>query len=304
VVVVEDPADTQVVPRLSAELAGLGLDVQKVAKKDDEQLPLDLVQVARAAGAAVAFRVVVSGDRAEVWIADQEAGSKALEENLRQGTQADGRFVALRAVELMRARLIKLEMARSEPAPVVPTVAPAPPAPPSRQQHRLSVLADSVFLWSPGGTSPAVGASAALIWRPTWLGLRLEGGSMLKSASLSRQEGRGDVTTSWIGAQAVAESRSSQTWKPRVGLGVTALFHHLQGTAKASWVSKDERVSSLSPTVAAGLSLALFRRTRLDVQASFMRPLHGVDIVVAGEPVAPYGVTIVLAQVGLEIELW
>ncbi len=304
VALIEDPSDTSILPRLHAELEGLGLDARLVAKRPDEQLPRDLIEAARNTGAVAAFRIVVAEDRADVWIADRVTGKVVLREMLPRGAQIDGRVVALRAVELLRASLMELDL-RRQPAEEPPPAVTLPSSSALLEDlERSALTAASSFLWSPGGTSPAVGVAAALAWRPTWIGARLFGGSMLAPATLSRPEGKGELTTRWIGLDATVQPRRPRmVWRPRLGLGFAALSTDVRGSASGSWIGKDTNVYTLSPVATVDLGWAVHSRLRLGLAMSYLRPLHSVDVVVAGNAVADYGRNILVANLGLDLVL-
>jgi hypothetical protein len=305
VALIEDRDETTILPRLRAELAGLGIDVRMVAKNENEQLPRDLVEAARASAAVAAFRIVVAGDRADVWIADRVTGKVVLREMLPRGPQIDGRVVALRAVELLRVSLMELDVARRAPQGEMP--------PPStltetsgllQDLERFSLTADSSFLWSPGGCGPGVGVAAAVAWRPTWIGARLSGGSVLAPATITRPEGTGEVTTRWLALDAVLQPRRTRiAWRPRAGLGVAALATNLHGVPVQPYPSNQQTVYTFSPMVSLDLGYAVLTHVRIGLGMAYLRPLRSVDILVAGASVGSYGRDIFLANLGVDIVL-
>jgi len=305
VALIDDPSDTSILPRLRAELAGLGLDVKLAAKKPDEQLPRDLVEAARSANAVAAFRIVLAEGHADVWIADRVTGKVVLREMLPRGAQIDGRVVALRAVELLRVSLLELDVHE-------PTVEDAPMRESLPQGsalledfERASLSADSSFLWSPGGTSIAVGVDAAIAWRPSWIGVRLFGGSMLAPATISRPEGTGEITTRWIGVDTIVQPRRARmAWRPRLGLGFAALSTEFRGNANASWLSEEHTLYTLAPRFSADLGWAVHSRLRIGLGLSYFRPLHNSQsLVIVDRPVGEYGAQIVVASLGLDLAL-
>ena len=304
VVLIEDPGETTILPRLRAELVGLGLDVLTVAKNQDEQLPRDLIARARDLGAVAAFRVVVVDDRADVWIADRVTGKVVLRELLPRGAQIDGRVVALRAVELLRASLLELDMGKPPPAEVPrATLTETTGLLPERE--RFSFAAESAFLWSPGGCSPGVGVAAKVTWQPTWIGARLSGGSVLAPATIHVPDvGQGEVVTRWLALEAVWQPRRTRlAWRPRVALGMAMLATRLHGVAEPPWTTRRQTVYTLSPVAAVDLGWPLHPRVRLNAGAAYLHPLRGVDILVAGASVGSYGRDIVLVSLGVDLVL-
>jgi hypothetical protein len=305
VALIEDPADTSIVPRLRAELEGLGIEVSLVPKQPQEQLPRDLIDAARTADAAAAFRIVLGEGQADVWIADRVTGKVVLREMLPRGAQIDGRVVALRAVELLRVSLLELDVRKpaAEDLPVRQSL-PGDSAL-LEDLERSSLSADSSFLWSPGGTSIAVGIDAAVAWRPSWIGVRLFGGSVLAPATISSMEGTGEITTRWIGVDALVQPRRPRmAWRPRLGVGLAALSTELRGNANAPWLSDQHTVYALAPRVSADLGFALHSRLRIGLGLSYFRPLHkSQDLVIVDRSAGEYGAHIFVASLGLDLAL-
>jgi hypothetical protein len=305
VALIEDPADSSILPRLRAELTGLGLDVTLVPRKADEQLPRDLIEAARAADAAAAFRIVLGEGQADVWIADRVTGKVVLREMLPRGAQIDGRVVALRAVELLRVSLLELDVRRPpvEDAPMRESL-PRDSAL-LEDLERSSLSADSSFLWSPGGAGIAVGVDAAVAWRPTWIGVRLFGGSVLAPATISSTEGSGEITTRWLGVDAIVQPRRTRMrWRPRLGVGFAALSTELRGNAHAPWISNQRTVYAVSPRASADLGFAVHSRLRIGLGLSYFRPLHkSQELMVLDRSVGEYGAHILVASLGLDLAL-
>jgi hypothetical protein len=170
--------------------------------------------------------------------------------------------------------------------------------------ERTSLTAASAFLWSPGGTSPAVGVAAAVAWRPTWIGVRLFGGSMLAPATLSLREGSCEVITRWIGLDATLQPhRTRMAWRPRVGMGVAALASDLRGNAIAPYTARQQSVYTWAPRLSADLGWAMHSRLRFVLGLSYFRPLRSQDLMVADKVVADYGDNIFVANLGLDLVL-
>ena len=304
VALIEDPDETTILPRLHAELASLGLDIRTVAKNENERLPHDIIEAARATGAVAAFRIVVDGDTADVWIADRMTGKVVLREMLPRGAKIDGRVVALRAVELLRVSLMELDERRTPQSEPVPTVTLTESSGLIQDLERFSLTADSSFLWSPGGCGPGVGVAAAVAWRPTWLGARLSGGSVLAPATITRPEGAGEVTTRWLALDAVLQPRRTRiAWRPRAGLGIAALATNLRGVPIGSRPSNEQTVYTPSPMASFDLGWTVFSRLRATLGVAYLRPVRAIEILVAGTAVGSYGKDIFLANLGVDIVL-
>lgn len=304
VAIIEDPAETTIVPRLEAELWGLGLQVHRVAKRDEERLPADLVEAARSTGAVAAFRIIVEGDRADVWIADRMTGKVVLREMLPRGASIDGRVVALRAVELLRASLLELDVRHTPPE-----VAPPPVTLPQVSRlldapERFSFSANASVLWSPGGTRPGTGVAAAMAWRRSRLGVRLSGGSTLAPAALTVTEGRGEVTTRWLGLEATVEPRRTRmAWRPRAGVGLSMLAMNIRGVALPAYTAHERTLYTMAPMASGDLGWAVHPRVRIAFGLCYFLPLRAADIVVSGRSVASYGGSVFAAHLGLDLVL-
>jgi hypothetical protein len=304
VALIEDPGETTIFPRLHAELTGLGLDVQTVAKNESEQLPRDIIEAARATSAVAAFRIVVEGDRADVWIADRVTGKVVLREMLPRGAKIDGRVVALRAVELLRVSLMELDVRRTPQSEPPPTMALTESSGLLPDLERFSLSTGSSFLWSPGGCGPGIGIAAAVAWRPTWIGARLSGGSVLAPATITRPEGTGEVTTRWLALDAALQPRKTRiAWRPRAGLGVAALSTSLHGVPTGPRQAYKQTVYTLSPMASFDLGWTVHSRVRLGLGVAYLRPVRGIEILIAGDSVGGYGRDIFLANLGLDIVL-
>lgn len=304
ILLIEDSAETTILPRLRAELGELGLDVRTVAKNPDEQLPRDLIAAARASDSVAAFRIVVEGDRADVWIADRVTGKVVLREMLPRGPRIDGRLVALRAVELLRVSLMELAARRPPPGEVAPPSKLTQTFVSMPDLERFSFAAESAFLWSPGGCGPGAGVAAAVAWRRGWLGARLSGGSLLAPATLSRDEGKGEVTTRWLALDAIVQPRRARmTFRPRGGLGLAALATALQGVGVAPRPSHQRTVVTVAPMASFDLGWAVQPRVRLAVGLAYLRPLRSIDIQIAGQSVASFGRDVLLGYAGIDVVL-
>jgi hypothetical protein len=302
VTLVEDPGDSNILPRLRAELLGLGLDVRTVAKKENERLPEDLVETARGTGAMAAFRIVVVGDRADVWLADQEAGQAVLRELLPRGAQMDGRVVALRAVELLRTRIMKLDLPRPDEKAVLGVATRNEKT--GRFSNQLALGADLGMLWSPGGCGPAMDLVAGVTWLPSWIGARLAVGGVLFPARISRKEGSGEITTRWLALEGVLDVRHpSGPFRLRIGLGMAVLDTNVRGLANPPRLSGQGSFFSFTPVASSTVAWAFTTRSRVVLGAAYLRPLRSADILVADNTIGHFGRDILLLNLGLETEL-
>jgi hypothetical protein len=238
-----------------------------------------------------------------VWIADRATGKVVLRETFAEGEggKVDERVVIVQAMELLRASLMELDAPHPPRGEVAasPALAAAVGAVPTRERFFID-LAPAVVA-SPGGAGPSLGASIALGVRASWIGAGLLAGTTVTPARLVRTIGTAELTTRWIGAEAVAMlPPGSSRWKPRGGLGIAAVVTGLHGIAVAPRPSKDDSVVTVAPTIHADLGYVLTRNVRVSLGAAGLVPLRYSTIVFAGEDVGTYGRMLLIGSLGVE----
>ena len=202
VVILGPSTDHVAVVRMRSELAVLGIDVDVLVHAKNTA---NLEAVARRLGAVAALRVETSPPAIVLWV-DPAVAPPGTPPEVRVGGTAeekDPALLALRAVEVLRAKLVKVPLALPPPheadaePPVVgpeagpPEAAPidaappavpleagllAPPAPtgsdaaaPPRAEraHTAGFSAAPAVLLSPGGVSPSFEARIGAAWDPS-----------------------------------------------------------------------------------------------------------------------------------------
>jgi hypothetical protein len=222
--------------RVRAELESEGWQVVDL---DAHGEPLEAV--AGAENAVAAIRVEFDPPSVEVWVADPVTGSTASDEIL-GGDRGSDAVLAVRAVEVLRARLLKVGIAgpqAARPAPVVHAERPRPtPPPPPVARHRpWWVSAGPSVVMSEGKLGPAAGATLSLAASVhdralVGLGLWVPG----SAARLTEPEGETNV---WLGFAMLGVGaelfRPSTPWSSRASLGVGGLLFHYGGEADAPY---------------------------------------------------------------------
>jgi hypothetical protein len=123
----------------------------------------------------------------------------------------------------------------------------------------------------------------------------------LTPARLVDTVGTAEMTTRWIGAEALAlRPPGPSPWKPRAGVGIAAVFTGLHGIAVAPRSSRNDSLVAAAPTIQADLGYALTRNLRATVGASALFPLRYSTIVFAGQDVGTYGRVLVVGSLGVE----
>jgi hypothetical protein len=302
VVLINDPADVSILPRLRAELGELGLDVRQIEKKSNEVLPRDLVEAARRMEAIVAFRVLISNKQVDVWIADRVTGKVVLREILsNDGGGLDERVVALRAVELLRVSLMELSAPHQSRGEIAAPAEVATSASLWEEWDRYSLGLNGVVLWSPGGSRPGLGALISFAWHPSWLGVRLAGGSALEPAQFIGPEGRGEITTRWATVNLTMQPALGWSkWRPRFTMGATLLATHLRGIAQAPRTASQNSILTVAPTINADIGWVLHRNFHVVLGIHYLRPLESAKIVFDERDVGLFGKHILFATLGLD----
>jgi hypothetical protein len=218
--------------RVRAELESEGWQVVDLDARGE---PLEAVAGARNAVAAI--RVELDPPTVEVWVADPVTGATASDEIL-AGDRGSDAVLAVRAVEVLRARLLKVGIVAPQPvkpAPVVRPERPRPtrPPPPVTRHRPWWVSAGPSVIMSEGRLGPAAGAAlslAASVHDRALVGLSawVPG----TAARLTEPEGETNV---WLGFATLGVGtelfRSSTPWSSRASLGAGGLLFHYGGEA-------------------------------------------------------------------------
>jgi hypothetical protein len=250
VLVVRSPGDAAVSGRMIAELAALGFDVSEVVDPTPEQ---PLVEVAQTSGAVAAVRATPSERRVELWVVDPSTQATAFEETV----SIDGRpdVLAVHAVEVLRARLVKVGLAEPPPPsravehPPTPEHRAAEPAPEPRSGDVPLVwlgIGPAVQL-SAGGLGPIPSAILDIRAAPL-ASLSLLGFVTLPltSARVESVEGSADLEPALAGL--VAEMQTSgKRWTLALGAGAGVLWVDMRGAnATEDYVARSDRVTGVA----------------------------------------------------------
>jgi hypothetical protein len=182
IVLVANHADAEIIPLLRAELGTLGLNVLVVDRGDHELSPSELTEAARRNHAFAAFRVLVAEGKVEVWLADRVTGKVLLREVLKAQSQPSAtgdRTVVARAVELLRASLLELDVDERPQGEVAPPKSlpkaflpprPQSPRPEDMAHTGIAINTSFVVLGASLGVGPSPGLGVALRWQaaPNW----------------------------------------------------------------------------------------------------------------------------------------
>jgi hypothetical protein len=262
--------------RVRAELESEGWQVLEV---DARREPLEAVASARSAVAAI--RVESNPPAAEVWVADPVTGSTSSDEML-AGERGSDAVLAVRAVEVLRARLLKVGIVAPQlarPAPAVriepPRPSPPPPPPPAAPHRPWWASAGSAVIGSQGRLGPAVGVSlSASVEVHDRALVRLRLWVPGTAARLSEPEGE---TSVWLGLAALGPGielfRPEARWSSRGSLGVGGLVFHYRGEADPPYHGRSSTL--LTSVAVAAWDLGYRPDPRLGIR---LEPMVGVAI--------------------------
>ncbi len=302
IVIITDHADAAIIPLLRAELNQLGLQVIEVEKPTDEVDPRELTEAARQHHAVAAFRVQVSSNTVEVWIADRVTGKVSLREVFTQGSDSrvEARLVVLQAVELLRWSLQDVDATHTlrGNTPKPPTLARTDFQP----EDPLVFGVAPLIQFSPGGANPGAGAQLDMTVRWSSVGTRFAYGQLVLPAVLETAVGRAELTTRWFAVEGVALSPvSKKRLKPSLGLGIAMISTLLHGISNPPRLVSDDSLFSVAPIIDGKIAYSVGRHVQLALGASIMTPLRSDTIYFVGQQVGTYGKLFVDVTLGVQV---
>jgi hypothetical protein len=265
--------------RVRAELESDGWQVVDLDARGE---PLETIASSRNAVAAI--RVESDPPTVEVWVADPATGATASDEIL-TGDRGSDAVLAVRAVEALRARLLKLGIAAPQSAkPAPPAIRPerlrSPPPPPPLPAHRpWWVSAGPSVITSRGKLGPAAGATLSLsaaVHDRALVGLRL----WVPGTAARLTEPEGEVNA-WLGFAALGVGieliRPDAAWSSRASLGAGGLLFHYGGEADAPYHARSSTLFTGQAVAAWDLGYRLDPRLGIRLEPSvgvtFPRPV-------------------------------
>jgi hypothetical protein len=316
---------TEVEAHLEAELRAAGFDVVLVHRANPAW-PEQLEVAARQTESVAAITIVRRANEvaADVWITDRVTGNTLLR-HVRADVSADHatHILALRAVELLHASLIELNVLR-EPsskteeapslrAPVVPAISrsPAPaaapvidrsPVPPSRDHATLlSVAMGASALGGPGGIPFAIAPALGLAWRPlsAWAGqIQLAGPAF---SSVADERGSAELDQELGLFRVLFEPRRTGALRPFVTVGAGMYRIGAHGEATEPLAGRSAHALAAAFAAGAGARVALSGQVGLLVQGDALFILPRPRLRFARQTVAETALPAVLASLALEV---
>lgn len=324
------------VVRVRQELMLLGLDVEV----ETAPAKVDLAALAREHGAAAVARVEDAPPEIVLWVDTAHSGGQPQESRVSEGLagRADPGLLALRAVELLRGRLLPVPAATASstasvgagapPAPTgsavasptasasasaapsanmpVPTasvsVSPTSELPPARRP-RGSLHLGPAIVASPGGVpvTPALRVGGG--WRLSGP-LEIEGLAMIPLATGTVAAGEGQIDLRVLAFGAGLSLRfvdvvAALSLHAGAGAGIAGFL--FEGRASAPWVGTSGSQWSALPylDVGAGYRFSPVLSVRADVLAALARPEP--VLVIAEREIASFGTPAIFGSLSLEV---
>jgi hypothetical protein len=156
-----------------------------------------------------------------------------------------------------------------------------------------------------GGIGPVGEIVLSASWRPrpAW-SLGLFGELPFAPSSVRERAGTATARATILGGEARLAFATASSWiRPDVGLGAGATLLRLDGSAATPYVGADTSLWLPAVLAQAGLTLRLTRSLRVRADAALGAVVPGGRIVFAGTQVATWGIPLIGASVGLELDV-
>lgn len=273
VAIARTPGDRRIAHRVKAELSALGFEVQLVTESSSAE-PRGLRGLALDHGAVAGMRASPSKTGIELWIANPNTGATAYEEVVTVASRND-ELLALRAVEVLRARLLKLGVLSGEPPPAAeepaveepPRVAPERPVPMSPiGVQLLSVDVGASYAIEPSALSNYESARLGLTLAQTsWWSASTFAVLPLRASELRASEGTARVNATLLAAAGDLHLRHARL-RLSFGAGAGLAVLGVSGEADPPYQAQDERLLAAVPFARMAASAAVAERLTLGLE--------------------------------------
>ena len=300
--------DLRIAGRVNAELSALGFEVELIEEAPSIE-PQTLRQLAASRGAVAGLRASPSKTGIELWVADPNTGGTAFEEVVTVETGRNDELLALRAVEVLRARLLKLGVVtRPAPAPVEPAPNPNPlrDSPPVNTPEPLAeplLWADLgvAYVHQPGALTNYESLRIGIVVSPfpRW-SLSAFGVLPLQETQVSSEVGSASMDATLFAL--AADGHLSEAWfRGSLGAGAALAMLDVQGRADYPFQGQRERLFSSLPFVRAGVAAALAQRLMLSAEVLAGLSIPGTIIRLDREETASWGRPLVMGTLSLQL---
>ena len=304
-VVYGQAVDSRIPDRLRAELSALGMDVVPVFFTADEPPPT-LDSAARGVGAVAALGMLTATGGIEVWVADRTTGKTVLREFLAGPSRTVDDVVALQAVELLRARLVEVPPAPSQP-PAEPGSKPPPTSAPVQHERAATLWLEFGPGISTGPTGTAVHAHGfiGVRWRMARrFGVDVWGRLPLTRSSIDRPTASAEVAP-WLFAvnASLWLSPARANWQFVGSAGVAGAHLAISGDAQPPLTAQSDSVTTALPFVRASLARRIGKSLALGVDGIVGVAAPRPSIRFSGSEVAEWGRPLVAGTLYCDVAL-
>jgi hypothetical protein len=331
VVILGPASDHAAVVRMRGELSMLGIDVDVLVQARDSG---SLEAIARRLGASAVLRVELSPPAIVLWV--DPAVSPIPPAEIRVGgaqEERDPALLALRAVEILRARLIEVprslgaDAGDASPDGSPPDAATGPDAsdagapaalpetvmlvlPERPREDRpvagpapVALSAAPGVLLSPGGVPAAFHVRVGAEWDPMpSLGVEAMAFLPATAGTVNAEEGSVNLRVFGLGGglRGLVTDPAAR-FSVALGLGAAALLLTFSGKAAPPWMGDTGSRWAVAPYASITTGYRLHSRVsiRLDIVAALVRPEPVVRV--AGQDAASFGQPAVIPSLGLEV---
>lgn len=297
--------------RVRGELAAAGLSTVDVPSSGSDTRAASVV--ARESGAVAAVRIV-SADEIELVIVEPDSGKLLYQKSVRAAPSGDP--LALRAVEDLRARLVKLRLAPPEAGEAAANEEPpraAMPRPPELDRGG-SASPHGNSLWAGAALGASVSGGGLGVDLAVHTGLRYDFGSRwaaslsallpVASQSVSDVGAHADVRVYAIDALAHFTLVDRGAWSADVGVGAALVAAKMEGFAETPAVTgRSDTVWSGAPLVDVSASVRPSSMLRLRAELFSGVAMPRPSVVFEDRSVAVWGRPFAVALLGAEIAI-
>ncbi len=273
VAIARTPGDRRITHRVKAELSALGFEVTLVAEASSTE-PRGLREIALAHAAVAAMRASPSKTGIELWVVNPSTGATAYEEVVTVASRND-ELLALRSVEVLRARLLKLGVLSGVPAPpsaepppgTVEPVAPPRPAPlPIIGVQLLSADVGASYTIEPSALSNYQSARLGLTLAPAaWWSASTFAMLPLRASEATASEGTARVNATLLALAGDLHLRRARL-RLSFGAGAALAFLGVSGEAEPPYQAERDRLLAGVPFARLGGSAAVAERLVLGLE--------------------------------------
>jgi hypothetical protein len=262
------PELNETLVRLQGELAAVGLSAEVMDRPSFSPATTDLLAALQqsATEREVDAIIDVIGDRTpvavDIWVFKRTArGIETSHVRVEANPENAAKTLAIRAIEVLRSRLVELDLARRVKPRRAPTALPSvpstPPATQSSVEH-VGLAAGAALLSSLDGVGPAVMPMLRLDWafHPS-LAVQVSLAGLGSTAGVQGAAGRAGVRQNYSVLAICYCPRSEHALAPFVSIGAGALRTSLQGEAAAPAMGHDVEQWSFLLEGALGVRLHL-----------------------------------------------